>query len=63
MNFEDCSELGSYRLNNSLIQTKQLHKHLGYILDNKQSNNDLVENVFNSSLRKWHFLLKLFPYA
>ena len=61
--FKDCNLLDTYQLNNTQIQTKPFHKHLGLIIDNRLSNNDWVENMFNNFLKKWHYLLKLFPYA
>ena len=56
-------DLIGYQMNGQSIETKTSHKHLGFILDNKLSNNENVEHIYNNSLKKWHFLRKLFPYA
>ena len=56
-------DLIGYQMNGQTIEMKTSHKHLGFILDNKLTNNENVEHIYNNSLKKWHYLRKLFPFA
>ena len=63
ISFKNCDNLKSYEICNKLIPTNKSHKHLGYIIDNRLSNNENVEYIYNTCLKKWSFLTKSFPFA
>ena len=60
--FKNC-ELNGYEINGHPIETNTSHKHLGFIIDNRLTNNENVEHIYNNSMKKWHILGKIFPFA
>jgi hypothetical protein len=61
--FKNIPPLKTYKLNNIDIPLNINHKHLGIIFDNKLSNNDWVDHIYNNSMKKWNFLVRVFPFA
>jgi len=53
------NELNQYTINNEIINTESIHKHLGIIIDNKLTFNSHVNYLCNKSLQKWAIIKRI----
>ncbi len=48
--------LPKYKIDSYEVETKDSHKHLGVIIDNKLNFDEHIQNVTNSCFKKWALL-------